>query len=610
MVAIGRGRFREALTVPAGVTLWGSCTEETLLAAPAPAAGAGTLTVLAPGVELRNLRLGGAGPGLWVEGSEASVRLRDVAVEGAASAGIVVTAGASLVAEGLAVRDTLPEAGGRYGRGLVVRGGGRATAAFVVLERNREVSLSAEDGGTEVALTDAAILDTLGQEVDGGAGTAVQVVEGAHLVLERGIVERSRSLGVLVAGGGSAELSEVVVREVLGQESDGTLGRGLHVQSEGSRLEARRLLVDRCRDAGLAATSGAALRLEDAVVRDTACSVDCGRRGPPEDDLSGRGLHVQTGGRLEAERLLLAGNRDVGLVVRGEGTTAALADLTVLDMLSHEVDRGGGHGLEVGFGASVSLDRALFDGCRTVAVVAAEPGTVLDVVDLAVLETLPQDSDGFGGRGLEVFAGAVATFERVLVSGATDIGVLSGQPGTEVTGSDLQVLRTVGDAAGLWGRGLVVTEGGLFAARRVRLEANRDIGLVAAGEGTVLRLEDAAVTGTRARGCAETTCADSPSGTGAYAADAGHLELTRFVLAGSALCGLLLAHGLDAEGRLCPAGGTADLREGEISGSPIGVSLQTEGFDVGRLSDGVIYRDNGRDLDTAELPIPVGEATF
>ena len=42
----------------------------------------------------------------------------------------------------------------------------------------------------------------------------------------------------------------------------------------------------------------------------------------------------------------------------------------------------------------------------------------------------------------------------------------------------------------------------------------------------------------------------------------------RLILAAAALAGVQIARG-----------GTADLREGEVSGCPIGVNLQTEGFD-------------------------------
>ena len=45
-----------------------------------------------------------------------------------------------------------------------------------------------------------------------------------------------------------------------------------------------------------------------------------------------------------------------------------------------------------------------------------------------------------------------------------------------------------------------------------------------------------------------------------------------------------------------------DLAEGVISGAAIGACVQSDGYDLGRLS--VEYRDNGTNLDTTELPVP------
>lgn len=50
--------------------------------------------------------------------------------------------------------------------------------------------------------------------------------------------------------------------------------------------------------------------------------------------------------------------------------------------------------------------------------------------------------------------------------------------------------------------------------------------------------------------------------------------------------------------------GTADLSNGEVWENPIGVNVLTEGFDVHRLETGVVYRDNGRNLDAMQIPLP------
>jgi hypothetical protein len=48
-----------------------------------------------------------------------------------------------------------------------------------------------------------------------------------------------------------------------------------------------------------------------------------------------------------------------------------------------------------------------------------------------------------------------------------------------------------------------------------------------------------------------------------------------------------------------------DLHEGDVSHHRVcGANVQTPGFDIGRLTDNVSYRDNGRNLDADELPVP------
>jgi len=59
------------------------------------------------------------------------------------------------------------------------------------------------------------------------------------------------------------------------------------------------------------------------------------------------------------------------------------------------------------------------------------------------------------------------------------------------------------------------------------------------------------------------------------------------------LCGVQLA-----------SEGTIDLHDGVVSGNQVGANVQTAGFDVSRLGDNVVFRDNVTSLDSADLPLP------
>ena len=115
-----------------------------------------------------------------------------------------------------------------------------------------------------------------------------------------------------------------------------------------------------------------------------------------------------------------------------------------------------------------------------------------------------------------------------------------------------------------------------------------------------------AVRDTLERACAH----DSPpcpgvAGTGLGSYGGGHLAASRFLVTRNALCGVQLAHGGDGTGGRYPEGETMDLHDGDISFNGVcGANVQTEGFDIRRLTDRVWYHDNPTELDMSELPVP------
>ena len=98
---------------------------------------------------------------------------------------------------------------------------------------------------------------------------------------------------------------------------------------------------------------------------------------------------------------------------------------------------------------------------------------------------------------------------------------------------------------------------------------------------------------TLARECATTTCAAEPIGTGITSVVDARITGERFRITRNAFAGLQLARG-----------GVIDLTSGEVTENAIGANVQTEGYDLARITDRVIYRDNGRDLDSTLLPVP------
>jgi hypothetical protein len=128
---------------------------------------------------------------------------------------------------------------------------------------------------------------------------------------------------------------------------------------------------------------------------------------------------------------------------------------------------------------------------------------------------------------------------------------------------------------------------------RVELLDNRDGGLVAFDAATIVGARNLVVRGTLAQECAVDTCAALAAGMGVVAVAGAQVDLRRFAVTDSALCGVQLVRD-----------GAVDLHEGEVARNPIGANVQTAGFDPQRLGDQVAFRDNGRNLDTSTLPVP------
>ena len=71
-----------------------------------------------------------------------------------------------------------------------------------------------------------------------------------------------------------------------------------------------------------------------------------------------------------------------------------------------------------------------------------------------------------------------------------------------------------------------------------------------------------------------------------------------FTIEGAPLCGVQVADG----GRL-------DLADGVVRGSTIGACVQTPDFDLARITTGVVYEENGINVDQGgahHVPEPLG----
>lgn len=585
VVALSKGTFDEAVRLSRNVTLWGACVDRTLLTSSVATVSAGTATAAGTGGGLRQLRVSGRRIGVWATTAGAAIDLADVLVSGTEGMGMLVAAGGKVTGRGLAVRSTGPRAGvGDFGRGIGVEQGGQVDLSRVVVESNREAGVVATGAGSVVNLTDASVRDTQPRQSDGSWGRGLSVERAARLTLTRAAVERNREAGILLATGGSATFASVVVRQTQPRASDNQAGNGVVVDGA-STVEGSGCLVERNRGFGFyAREAGTLVRLTDCVVRDT--------QGFDQSDGDGAGFFVFSGARAELTRCAFERNRIVGVAADDAGTLLALSDVAVRDGEGSLSAGVGGTGVQVNAGAQATLMRVVSERNRRAGVLVDQAGSRLTAFDLAVHGTRSQASDRAAGQGLSVVRGGRADVVRAVVEANREVGVLVASASTSAQLADVVVRDTeASEATGLWGRGIQVQFGARLNANRVVVERNREVSVAAADAASVLQLSDVVVRDTRKRACLP-ACEDR-GGSGAMAALDGSIVLSRFVVANNPQCGVQLGRG-----------GTVDLHVGEVRNNVIGANVQTDGFDLGRLQDQVVFRDNQRDLESLTLPLP------
>ena len=395
------------------------------------------------------------------------------------------------------IRDTQSsESDGTFGRGLEVQGGAQVEVtrcSRALFERNRNSGIAAFHTGTILSLTDVVIRNTQSQESYEMFGWGLYVEEGAQVEVNRALFEQNREVGILAADTGTIlNLTDVVIRDTQPQESDRRGGRGMQV-SDGAQVEVTRALFEQNREAGiLAASTGTVLNLTNVVIRNT--------QSQESDGMYGRGLHIKKGAQVEVTRSLFERNHEVGIGAADTGTILNITDVVIRDTQPQESDRMYGRGLVVSEGAQVDVNQAIFDYNREICIAAGYSSTILNLTDVVIRDTQPQESDGMYGRGLEVSEGAQVEMNRALFDRNHDTGILAGHTGTILSLNDAVIRDTQPrESDKMYGEGLGALEGAQVEVIRVLFERNRNIGIVAAGNGTILNLTDAVISDTQSR---------------------------------------------------------------------------------------------------------------
>lgn len=180
------------------------------------------------------------------------------------------------------------------------------------------------------------------------------------------------------------------------------------------------------------------------------------------------------------------------------GSTLEATNLVVTDTATSEGGRAG-HGMYVAGGAHASVTRGTFERNHTTGVAVIDEGSELVLRDTAILDTLTEQSSGYGGAGVQARLGARATLERVVVADAHAGGAVAQDPGSVLTATDL-VVRDVLPANGVGGHGLVVWEGAQLTGRRIDVARSSQTAVTTQFAEARLDLEDLVVLDTQSVG--------------------------------------------------------------------------------------------------------------
>jgi len=492
VLLIGEGVYTESVTISKNLVLWGKCVQETIIEAPEPYVGndAGAIVIDGPAeVLIANLRISGARNGVRILGGTALARLEGVWIHDSTGYALLGGGAAISIVDSL-ITLTEPDPAGERGGGLAFWDSGQVDIERTTVEKVRSVGILAGVAGTVLQMQDVAIRGVLHRGESQSWGRGGRIMTQASATWNRGLIEGNLGTGFdVLEEGTQAELTNIVIRDNQGVQEDDMAGEGLEV-AFGAELKLKQGLLSNNRGLGLALDdAGSLANLEDVVILDTGSI--------PQSQELGVGIQVSYGAQLTAERLVLDGNTTGGVNIALLDSFARVDDFAILNTLPQESDGAFGMGICAQQRARIDLNRGLVANNRDHGVLASGQGTQVNLTDIVISDTKSSQKDLLFGRGLAVLGGAQASGARLSLLRNREVAVLSSGQGSVLDVQDLAVANTRHEeASGGYGLGLGTQEGGRIQIRRALLEHNRAVGILASGLGTTADIQDLTISDT------------------------------------------------------------------------------------------------------------------
>ncbi len=423
--------------------------------------------------------------GIGLAAFSASVKLTDLRVTNSRTRGIwIVDNGGTLSGHNVRVSDTQPQAlDSAGGQGVVIEGNG-ASGQFSGLHVHASHTQGVSAAGLGAALgLDFAVIDaTAPRSSDKTAGTGLEIVDGAKLLLpDSGSVTIAGSFtaGFLLSGG-SWQGGSIRVQDTQSSQADGHGGQGAVIESNATVSDAT-LRVSNSQDNGIVIAS------KTTNVKNTVLEANL-TLPRTSDGTGGGGILIAEGASVQG-RVTAIGNRDFGLTLDGAGsaldakTTGSDAGV-VIGFTQMNSNSHGGNGIQVVGGAKLSATGVRVQNSYGHGIFVYDPGSALDAKHVQVSQTQVNASPAWG-RGISVSHGAKATLADVQIESSHDVGLFIADTDTTATIDDLSIDGGT--------RGAAIQNRALVAGHRWRLQNHTEVGLMASGAQTRLNVRDLAV---------------------------------------------------------------------------------------------------------------------
>ena len=440
-----------------------------------------------------------------------------------------------------------------------------------------------------------------------GVGIQLQQLTNSPAQIERVLIEGSKTHGIALLNT-EAVISDLVIRDTTGLEQTQTFGIGMAVSSSSS-VVLDRSIIDRSRTLGSWFGCDTVSELEHMIVREGL--------GEAQGQ-SGGAMQAQCGAEVTLANGLMESNRGLGIGILGElGSkivSISLEDVIVRNTKADLKNRNG-RGMELIGNAHLAADRLTIDDSLEVGFfMTSDMGMDDSKADInrLLIRGIKADPFNIGGRAMSIQDDAVVSISEAMLVENQEAGIVLGlangsHSAPSLTLTDVVIEDVEGGYSVNAGRGISIQYGSQVEALRLRIANARDNGIIVLGSDiggqTRFNGRDVSIINTKVALCGEIAEGETGSciiegnnhgnGNGiSFILDAAG-QLQRFLIRGSSLNGLLLARG-----------GGITLSTGQIIENSIGINNMNPGG-LGLTATSSVYcYQNLVDYERWEMPVP------